>query len=94
MTIYRLELSDDDVNAIGRALDEMPYKVVHGVAQRLQQQITNQNIAEFNARVAVREAQAVERALAAAKVDEPAEPPPKTNGSRSRKPKSDQDSAG
>jgi len=44
--IYRLELTAEDIEVIGSALDEMPFKRVYKVAAKIQAQINAQNAAE------------------------------------------------
>lgn len=40
--IFSIELTSEDIAVIGTALDEMPYKTVAALAQRIQAQINQQ----------------------------------------------------
>lgn len=43
LVIYKIELSDADIELIGAALDELPFKKVIDLSKRFQSQIDTQN---------------------------------------------------
>jgi hypothetical protein len=47
MKNFTIELSEEELNVLGAALDERPYKEVYRLALRIQEQIIRQNTADF-----------------------------------------------
>jgi hypothetical protein len=44
LVIFKIELTAEDIELIGRLLDEQPYKIVAPLAQRVQAQINAQQL--------------------------------------------------